>query len=76
MSKSAQQKFNEFCNESSDTRNYVRAFVRASYDKHGSYGHAAGYLESLVGNLIMELPKSKRESARADLMKAALKVGI
>ena len=76
MRKSAQQKLNEFYSESADTRNYVHAFVQASYDKHGSYSHAAGYLESMVGSLIMELSKAKRESAREELMKAALKVGV
>ena len=73
MAKSAQQKINEFFDESDVTRRTVKAFSDASYDNYGSHSYAAGYLESTIVSLIMQLPRAQREAARRDLVEAALK---
>jgi len=65
--KSAQQKFNEYLDECRTTSDSVRAFVNVSADRHNGYAHAAGYLQSLVGDLIAELPRARREQVREQL---------
>ncbi len=64
MPKSAQQKFNEYLAESRETSNAVTEFISASYDNYGNYAYACGALESMVKDLIGELPKAKREEMR------------
>lgn len=75
MAKSAQQKLEEFVNESVRTRKIINEFATASYERHRSFAHAAGFLESYVGSLVMELPKARREAVREELLRATLKVG-
>lgn len=74
MSKTAQQKMTAFINECDRTRLLASNFVEASYSKNSSYSYAAGYLESMIVGLIMELPKARRESYRAQLEQAAQKI--
>lgn len=50
--------------ESELTRDVIRNFTNASYLRHGSYDYAAGFMESAVISLIMQLPKAKRKEAR------------
>lgn len=50
--------------ESQLTRDVIRNFTNTSYYRHGSYDYAAGFMESAVISLIMQLPKAKREEAR------------
>jgi hypothetical protein len=71
MAKSAQQRFNEFLDESRETSDAVREMVNSSYDLYGSYSHAAGYLQSLVGELITELPRARRAQVREQLYQQA-----
>ena len=73
MAKSAQQKFNEYLDESRETRDAIREMVDTSYDLHKSYGYAAGYLQTLVGDLIAELPKARRAELRNQLYAQAQK---
>ena len=73
MRKTAQQRLNEFFNESDKTRHVIRQFNEASYRKNQSYAYAAGYLESFAAELIMQLPKAKRDEYRAQLAKATAK---
>jgi predicted alpha-1,6-mannanase (GH76 family) len=73
MAKSAQQRFNEFLDESHETSDAVREMVDSSYDLHKSYGNAAGYLQSLAIELIAQLPKAKRAQYRDQLRRQAQK---
>jgi hypothetical protein len=64
-------KFNAYLDESRETRGAVNEFVETSYDLYKSYGHSTGYLQSLVGDLISQLPKAKRAEYRAQLLRQA-----
>ena len=73
MAKTAQQKLNEFFNETDETRAAVKAFSDASYENYGGHAYAAGWLESTVVQLIMELPKKRREEMRQQFAEQAKK---
>jgi hypothetical protein len=65
MAKSAQSKFNEYLDECRETNNAVNEFVKASYENNDrSYSYAAGYLESMIKEVITELPKARRAEIR------------
>lgn len=49
------------------TEDTVREFVQASRQAHEGYAHAAGYLESMVRELILQLPRAKRSLYRSQL---------
>jgi chemotaxis protein histidine kinase CheA len=69
--KSAQQKFNEYLDECRETSDAVSEFVETSYDNYKSYSQAAGALESMVKDLISELPKARRAEIRERFRKMA-----
>jgi hypothetical protein len=69
--KSAQQRFNEYLNESHETSDAVRELVNSYFDKSGSYAGAAGYLQTLVSELILHLPRDKRAEYRDRLYQQA-----
>jgi hypothetical protein len=73
MPKSAQDKFNEYLTESRETTDLVSDVVETSYDLHKNYGYAAGYLQSMVNELIAQLPKAKRVQYRDKLYRQAQK---
>jgi len=65
MAKSAQQKFNEYLDECRETNDAINEFVNASYENNDrNYGYAAGYLESMIKEVITQLPKAKRAEIR------------
>jgi hypothetical protein len=65
MARSAQDKFNDYLNESRETNNAVNEFVQASYDNNDrTYAYAAGYLQSMIKDVISELPKARRAEIR------------
>ena len=68
MRKSAQQKFNEYLNEAAETRFAVNEMVKQSHKRYGDYSYAAGYLESLIMELVGELPKARRAAIRDRLL--------
>ena len=74
MAKSAQQKFNEFLDESRETSQAVTALMSAGYEVYGNYAYSAGYLESLVKEVIAELPRARRAEIRSQLLKGAEKI--
>jgi hypothetical protein len=74
MAKSAQERFNEFLTDSRTTSEAVRDLVDSAYDKDKNYGYAAGYLQTLVADLIGELPKARREAVREQLKRDAQKI--
>ena len=64
MAKSAAQKWDEYLEECRETSYAVSEFTKASNDLYGSYAYATGYLESVVKDVINQLPKAKRAEMR------------
>lgn len=64
----SEAKLNEFFRESNETNAAVKTFVDRSFEEHGSFSRAAGVLEALLANAIMELPKARREYYRNRLL--------
>ena len=45
--------------------------VQSSYDLYGNYAYAAGYLQSVLAEVIDQLPKAKRDGIRNQLRRQA-----
>lgn len=73
MAKSAQDKFNDYLAECRETSDAVNELTNRSYDEHGNYAYAAGFLGSILQDAISELPKARRADFRNRLYKQALK---
>lgn len=72
--KSAQQKFNEYLDESRETRDAINELERASRENYdGSYAFACGIFSSMLGDVISELPKARRAELREQLYRYAQK---
>ena len=71
MTKSAQQKFNEYLDECRETSQSINDMVQSSYELYGNYAYSAGYLQSLLAEVIDQLPKDKREGLRNQLRRQA-----
>lgn len=67
--KSAPKKLQEMWSESELTSKIIRDFSERNAAKYGSHSYAEGFLSGMVGDLIMELPKAKREQYRARLLR-------
>jgi hypothetical protein len=76
MAKSAAVKIEEFLNECHGTRALLKEFVDVSHAKFGTHGYSSGYLESLIVDVIMELPKARREAYRAQLHNKAYQLAV
>lgn len=61
MSKSAQQRFNEYLDESNRIANTIRQFNNRSYEKRNTYAYAVGTLTTIAQDAIAMLPKAKRQ---------------
>jgi hypothetical protein len=74
MTKSAQQKFNEYLAECRETRDAINEVERASRENcDGSYAFACGVFSMMLGDVISELPKAKRAEMREQLYRIAQK---
>jgi hypothetical protein len=71
MAKSAQQKFDEYLAECRETSQSINDMVQSSYDLYGNYAYSAGYLQSLLAEVIDQLPKAKRDGIRSQLRRQA-----
>jgi hypothetical protein len=71
MAKSAQQKFDEYLAECRETSQSINEMVQSSYDLYGNYAYAAGYLQSVLAEVIDQLPKAKRDGIRNQLRRQA-----
>lgn len=72
--KSAQQKMNEFLDECRETRDAINQLEAASREHYeGSYAYACGYFATLLGDIIAELPKARREQLREQMYREAQK---
>jgi len=75
MTKSAQQKFNEYledCQKTTDATNAFEKAVQAKYDGHG-YAYVAGYMMMQFREVVSELPKKRREEIRELFLREAKK---
>lgn len=71
MPKSAQEKMQNFLDESRETRDAINEFVSNTYEHFGSYSFTAGYMSTLLGDVIAELPKARRAELRAQILRKA-----
>jgi hypothetical protein len=71
MAKSAQSKFNEYLDECRETSQSINDMVQSSYELYGNYAYSAGYLQSMLAEVIDQLPKAKREGLRNQLRRQA-----
>jgi len=71
MAKSAQIKFDEYLAECRETSQSINEMVQSSYDLYGNYSYAAGYMQSLLAEVIDQLPKAKRDGIRSQLRRQA-----
>ena len=72
--KSAQQKMNEYLEECRETRDSINQLESASREHYeGSYAYACGYFATLLGDIIAELPKTRRAELREQLFREAQK---
>ncbi len=53
--------------EFKETQEIVGSLINKSHQKYESYSFVAGYFQSMVTELIMELPKEKREFFRKQI---------
>jgi hypothetical protein len=74
MRQTAQQKFNAFLNESRETSQAVTELITASHELYGNYAYACGFLESMVKDVIAELPKARRAEVREQFLARARKL--
>ena len=47
-----------------NTNDAVNDFVKSSRDNYGDYSYTSGYLESMLKEVITELPKARRAEIR------------
>jgi hypothetical protein len=74
MAKSATVKIEEYLNECHGTKALLKEFSDVAKDKYGTYAYASGYFETMMADLIMELPKKRREELRTQLHNQAYKM--
>ena len=67
--KSAQQKFNEYLEESQTTMAAINEVTESTLERYGSYSFAAGCLGMILADAIGNLPKAQRAEFRARLAK-------
>jgi hypothetical protein len=67
--KSAQQKFNEYIEESHSTMAAITEVTESTLEQYGSYSFAAGCLGMILADAIGNLPKAQRAEFRARLAK-------
>ena len=67
--KSAQQKFNEYINESQSTMAAINEVTESTNQRYQGYAFAAGCLGMILADAIGHLPKAKRAEFRAQLAK-------
>jgi hypothetical protein len=73
MAKSAQQKWNEYLEESRETMNAINEVSNRTNELYEGYAYAAGFLGMTLADAIALLPKAQREEFRQRLLKQAEK---
>lgn len=58
----------------STMQDVLKAFSKAALQNYGSFAYEAGYLESLVVNMLPFVPKSEQKGIIEDLIRATQKV--
>ena len=67
--KSAQQRFNEYIEESHSTMAAINEVTESTLERYGSYSFAAGCLGTILADAIGNLPKAQRAEFRGRLAK-------
>jgi len=73
MPKSAQQKWNEYLDESREIMAAINEVSNRTNELYEGYAFAAGFLGMTLADAIVLLPKAKREEFRQRLFKQAEK---
>ena len=73
MAKSAQQKWNEYLDESRETMNSINELTNRTNERYEGYAFAAGALGMILADAIGELPKARRAEFRDRILKIAEK---
>lgn len=74
MPKSAQERFNDYLKEYTETTDAVNEFINSSVKNYnGSYAYATGALSTILQDAISNLPKAKRSEFRERLYSLAQK---
>lgn len=71
MAKSAQQKWNEYLDESRETMNAINELTNRTNERYEGYAYAAGFLGMTLADAIALLPKARRAEFRTRLLKQA-----
>ncbi len=71
MPKSAQQKWNEYLDESRETMNAINELTNSTNELYDGYAFAAGFLGMTLADAIAQLPKAKRAEFRDRLLRKA-----
>jgi hypothetical protein len=71
MAKSAQEKFNEYLDESRETMAAINEVSNRTNELYEGYAFAAGFLGMTLADAIAELPKARRAEFRERLLKQA-----
>ena len=53
--------------EREEIRDLIKQFVNETINKYSGYAYAAGYLESKLVEVVMALPKTKRQIFKAEV---------
>lgn len=64
----AKQTFDQYLAECRETQQAVTAMTDSSHSLYGSYAYAAGYMGSMIADLVALLPKAKRQQVRDQLL--------
>lgn len=63
-----------FTTENQDTmRDVLKVFGEATHKNYGSHSYEAGYLESMIVEMLPHLPKRMQAQLIGDLVKATMK---
>jgi hypothetical protein len=62
--------------EKHEIKSALTSFVGATYQEHGSHSFAAGYLESLIASILVDMPRHKQVEVLTQLYDHARKVCV
>ena len=59
-----------------DIQSVLKGFVDATYQEHGSHSFAAGYFESLIASILVDVPRHKQMEVMMQVSEHARKAKI
>jgi hypothetical protein len=71
MARSTQDKWDQALEDFRLTQNAINEMTADSHKLYGDYAYAAGYLQSMMAEVISKLPRADRELYRSRLLRQA-----